>query len=72
MFSKSYLDLAAHVTPPVCILAYGIGGLVGCVFLYKYLPETEGKTLADVEKYFTYGKQTTSDKCTDIRNGDVP
>ncbi|XP_065212661.1 facilitated trehalose transporter Tret1-like isoform X2 [Planococcus citri] len=57
LFTKTYLDLQSLISLHGCFFLYGIGGFVGFVFLYAYLPETEGKTLAEVEDCFTKPKR---------------
>jgi uncharacterized membrane protein YkvI len=37
---------------------YGILGCVGVLYVFICLPETEGKTLAEIEKHFTKKNST--------------
>lgn len=53
VFGKTYLDLQQLVGMHGCFILYGIGGFIGFVFLYIFLPETEGKTLAEIENFFS-------------------
>lgn len=60
LFSKTYLDLEHAIGMSGCFFLYGAGGLLGFVFMYFYLPETEGKTLAEIEEYFSNKKKNTN------------
>lgn len=35
------------------MILFGIIGIFGFVYFYFYLPETENKTLLEIEEYFT-------------------
>lgn len=56
VFGKTYLNLFHILGLDGCLFIYGGFGLVGIIFLYFYLPETEGKTLAEVEAHFAQKK----------------
>lgn len=49
---KSYPWMMVEFKPIGVFLFYGVIALIGTVFLYKYLPETKGKTLAEIEEFF--------------------
>lgn len=52
LVSKTWLNLQSTVQLEGCFLLYGILGVLGVLYIYVCLPETEGKTLAEIEKYF--------------------
>jgi len=58
LFTKTYLDLEHVIGMSGCFYLYGIGGFVGFVYLFVYLPETEGKSLAEIEKHFSKKRNT--------------
>lgn len=53
LFSKTYYTLNRLITLPGCFLFYGLCGFLSLAYLYFKLPETEGKTLAEIEEYFS-------------------
>lgn len=66
--TKTYYDLETNLSLAGIILLYGIIGIVGCAFVFYFIPETENYTLEDIELYFTDKNR----KWTDIkinRNG---
>jgi len=34
-------------------MANGLCGAIGCLYLYRHLPETEGKSLAEIDIIFS-------------------
>lgn len=52
LVSKTWLNLQSLVDLYGCFFLYGILATIGIVFVYKCLPETEGKTLAEIEENF--------------------
>lgn len=52
LVSKTWLNLQSSVDLYGCFILYGILAVIGIVFVYICLPETEGKTLAEIEKNF--------------------
>lgn len=52
-FSKTFYSLNEFIGRSGCFFFYGICGLLSFVFMYFKLPETEGKTLAEIEEYFS-------------------
>lgn len=58
--TKSFIDLKAYLHLPGTFYLYGIVGLIGLVYLYFRLPETEGKSLKDIETYFAKKKKNIS------------
>lgn len=49
LVSKTWVNLINAVDLHGCFLFYGLVAAVGVVFVYYCLPETEGKTLAEIE-----------------------
>ncbi|XP_014259831.1 facilitated trehalose transporter Tret1-like [Cimex lectularius] len=52
IISKTYVDMASVINLEGALIVYGIIGIFGFVFLYFRQPETEGKTLAEIEEFF--------------------
>lgn len=52
ILTKSYLTIEITLTLEYTMLLFGGIGLFGLVYLYFYLPETENKTLLEIEEYF--------------------
>lgn len=46
---------------------YAVVGLWGVIYLYFCLPETEGKTLAEIEPYFLT-KQEKQEKANSLKD----
>ncbi|XP_060841252.1 facilitated trehalose transporter Tret1-like isoform X1 [Rhopalosiphum padi] len=52
LVSKTWINLQNLVELYGCFFLYGILAVVGIVHVFIYLPETEGKTLSEIEKDF--------------------
>ncbi|XP_050534687.1 facilitated trehalose transporter Tret1-like [Daktulosphaira vitifoliae] len=52
VFTKTFLDSQAWLTLPGLFVAYGAITLIGTLYLYACMPETENKTLQEIEKFF--------------------
>jgi len=52
ILTKSYLTIEIFLTLEYTMLLFGGIGIFGLVYLYLYLPETENKTLLEIEEYF--------------------
>nr|XP_018913232.1 PREDICTED: facilitated trehalose transporter Tret1-like isoform X2 [Bemisia tabaci] len=50
---KSYLFIETYIGLSGMMYLYGTGAVLGVIHLYFCLPETEGKTLQQIESYFT-------------------
>lgn len=59
--TKTYFNLESSLSLPGVILFYGICGLVGVLFVYFFLPETEKRTLEDIELYFSDNNRKLTD-----------
>lgn len=54
---KTYHAISNQLTVPGACFLYGVIGLLGFVYLYFKLPETEGVPLEVIEKLFTDDEQ---------------
>lgn len=59
--NKLFLSMLSTLTLPGTFWFYSGVALIGCVILYHVLPETEGRTLTDIEDHFL-GKRSLSDQ----------
>jgi SP family facilitated glucose transporter-like MFS transporter 8 len=50
--NKVYFYMLNSMTLPGTFWFYGGISLIGCVFFYFFLPETEGRTLLEVQEHF--------------------
>ncbi|XP_076253841.1 facilitated trehalose transporter Tret1-like isoform X1 [Rhynchophorus ferrugineus] len=50
---KTMPEMFEVIGPEGTFLVYGMMGLIGTVFIYCCLPETRGKTLDEIEEYFS-------------------
>lgn len=50
--NKMFLGMVAGMTLPGTFWFYSAIAMIGCIILYFTLPETEGKTLIEIETYF--------------------
>ncbi|CAI6345707.1 unnamed protein product [Macrosiphum euphorbiae] len=53
ILTKSYLAVENLLTLEYTMVFYGCFGIFGSLYLYFYLPETENKTLLEIEEFFT-------------------
>jgi hypothetical protein len=51
---------------------YGSISLLGTIFFYLYLPETKGRTLQEIEDYFSGRTNTLKNKGTKTLPGNKP
>lgn len=60
---KFYIDFKALFGLSGTFIIYGVAGLFGFVYLYFKLPETEGKTLIEIESFFNKPSKSKERKC---------
>ncbi|ETN59674.1 sugar transporter [Anopheles darlingi] len=65
--NKTFLTMLATFTLPGTFWIYSLITIVGAMILYKVLPETEGKSLQEIETYFL-----PSSKSMDTKTGALP
>lgn len=74
--NKLFLSMLATMTLPGTFWFYSAVALVGAAVLYFVLPETEGRTLLEIEEHFSGGKQlsdrTIENDVTTAVNGAAP
>uniref|UniRef100_A0A182VVZ1 Major facilitator superfamily (MFS) profile domain-containing protein n=1 Tax=Anopheles minimus TaxID=112268 RepID=A0A182VVZ1_9DIPT len=68
--TKTYFNLESAFSLPGVILFYGVMGMIGLGFVYFFLPETEKRTLEDIELYFSDNKRKLTDIYIPRRNRD--
>lgn len=63
MLTKSYLSVESLLSLEYTLILFGWIGVAGFIYFYYNLPETENKTLLEIEEFFVRGskskKQTT-------------
>lgn len=59
---KTYYDLETSISLFGAICLYGVIGALGTIFIYIFLPETEGKTLEEIEEHFSNNKNKLTDR----------
>lgn len=59
--TKTYYDLETFLSLPGVILFYGIIGIIGFVAMYYTLPETEQRSLEDIERHFSDNSRSITD-----------
>lgn len=53
LVTKTWLNLQSLVDLHGCFIVYGVITIIGILYVFICLPETEGKTLAEIEKHFS-------------------
>lgn len=51
--TKTYYNLETTLTLPGILLMYSIFDVIGMFYMYFFLPETEGRTLEEIELHFS-------------------
>lgn len=59
ILTKLYISIEFFLTVGYAMITFSSIGVVGFVYLYYYLPETENKTLLEIEDYFTSNTKKT-------------
>jgi SP family facilitated glucose transporter-like MFS transporter 8 len=52
LMTKFYTDVGPYLGLGGTVIVYGVIGILCLIFLYYRLPETEGKSLVEVERFF--------------------
>lgn len=66
--NKLFLGMVATFTLNGTFLFYSAVALIGCLILYFILPETENKTLLEIEAYFDKSKREKLQQSTSSAN----
>lgn len=61
MATKTYYDLEILLSIPGVIGCYGIVGVIGFIVMYFTLPETEMRSLEDIELHFSDNSKSITD-----------
>lgn len=59
--TKTYFDLENILSLPGVIGLYGLVGVVGFIAMYFTLPETEQRSLEDIERHFSDNNRSITD-----------
>uniref|UniRef100_A0A2S2P7G9 Facilitated trehalose transporter Tret1 n=1 Tax=Schizaphis graminum TaxID=13262 RepID=A0A2S2P7G9_SCHGA len=54
--TKSYLIIEMYLSLEYTMILFGCVGVFGLIYFYFYLPETENKTLLEIEEFFVSNK----------------
>uniref|UniRef100_A0A2S2PE19 Facilitated trehalose transporter Tret1-1 n=1 Tax=Schizaphis graminum TaxID=13262 RepID=A0A2S2PE19_SCHGA len=65
ILTKSFLEMQEWFTLPGLFIVYGSITLIGTLYLYACMPETENKTLQDIEHFFI-GDLDDYEDCNDL------
>lgn len=60
--TKTYLDLEITLSMPGVTLLYCIISVIGFIIIYQILPETEGRSLEDIEMHFSNNSLKLTDR----------
>lgn len=60
--TKTYLNLERSLSLWGTIFLYGLFGVVGFIFIFLYVPETERRTLEDIEVHFSDNNRKMTDR----------
>lgn len=67
--TKTYFDMEKLFEMPNLFFFYAIIGIAGTMYLYYSLPETENKTLEEIEKVFQSRKKSNAELDREFTNG---
>lgn len=59
--TKTYYDLEVLLSLPGVICLYGVVGVLGFIAMYFTLPETEQRSLEDIERHFSDHSRSITD-----------
>lgn len=60
--TKTYLNLERSLSLWGTICLYGLFGVLGFIFIFLYIPETERRTLEDIEVHFSDNNRKMTDR----------
>lgn len=60
--TKSFYNLKNWFTLPGTFLVYGMIGAIGLIISYNILPDTEKRTLEEIEIHFSHNKRRLTDR----------
>lgn len=60
--TKTYLNLERSLSLWGTIFLYGLFGVLGFIFIFLYVPETERRTLEDIEVHFSDNNRKMTDR----------
>lgn len=61
LLTQTYLFVEKAITVTNVFLLYSVLSLIGCYYLKQKLPETENKTLQEIEEHFQKKKPKPND-----------
>lgn len=59
LVSMTFLSLLREFGPSITFFLYAAIGVITLIFIYKKIPETKGKTLEEIQKFWDTAKQPT-------------
>lgn len=62
IITKTYFNLERTLSLWGTIFLYGIIGVFGFIFIYLFIPETERRTLEDIEVHFSDNNRKITDR----------
>ena len=60
LVTRFFKNVEKAISPFGTFVAFAVANVVGVIFVLVFLPETKGKTLAEIEAYFTGGERSDS------------
>jgi sugar porter (SP) family MFS transporter len=67
VISLTVLTLVDAITPTGLFWLYGVLGIAGLLFLWRYLPETKGRTLEEITTDLRSGERPTAESAPPVR-----
>ena len=65
--SATFIDAVRVMTLPFVFLVYFIFSILSIIFIYKYVPETKGKSLEEISKELKETRRSNNKKCSQSR-----